>query len=338
MHSPRHAPTIARFVVGFGPILAALCALACWLSPATARADDAPALPQKAAHPAPTEDVDPNDHVKQTFHVGTHIQRLSKLELGPGTFEVDFLVGYRCDKEPCTPRPTVANGEVKGKVELVVDEPLHKVYRIKADLNAEINLSEFPFDHHELPIQLADRDGLDVILIADPKELAGKDDFTLAGWEVVSTTSKVESDELGDGLTAQLLVRAVTVKRPGIAAVVKNFLPAFVMVLVLFVSMFMKPKMAAPRLAAGTGSFVAVIMFHNIAAGQLPPLGFLTVLDKFMLSLYLLWVLHITVSVLILRADDAKDEALGLKLYNASFVVLPLVALTGWLLVFLRVV
>lgn len=291
----------------------------------------------KKGKAAEAEENDPDDHTPQTFHVGIHIQRLSKLELGPGTFEADFLVGYRCDKEPCKPRPALSNGDIKGKPELLVDEPLHKIYRIKAELTANIDLGDFPFDSHELVVELMDHDGLDVTFVPDTKEMAGKSDIALPGWEITGTDAKVTSEDLGGGLKDQNFEMTIHVHRPRLAVLAKNFLPAFVMVLVLFVSLFMKPKMAPARLAAGTGSFVAVIMFHNTAANQLPPLGFLTLLDKFMFSLYLLWVIHITLSVLILRAEDAKNEAMGAKIYKSAFAVLPVVGILSWVLVFLRV-
>ena len=110
------------------------------------------------------------------------------------------------------------------------------------------------------------------------------------------------------------------------------------MVFVLFISLFMKAKMAAPRLAAGTGSFVAVIMFHNTSVGQLPPLGFLTSMDKFMLGLYAIWIIHIAFSVAILRADEQKNEGLCATLYKVAWIVVPLAFLIDAGLVLARVI
>jgi hypothetical protein len=288
---------------------------------------------------AKEEEAEPDPDVKHpvTYEIGVNVQRLSKFELGPGTFEADFLVSYTFKSEPCKPHIALANGEIKGKPDPVVDDPLHKVYRIKAELSTEVDVSDFPFDAHVLEIDIADRDEGDITFVAS-KESSDVNDVKLAGWNIEGTTSTVESEDLGGGLKASHFVYAVDLKRPGLAAFAKNFLPAFTMVLVLFIALFMKPKMAAARLAAGTGSFVAVIMFHNTAAGQLPPLGFLTRLDKFMFSLYLVWLLHITFSILILRADEKKDEAMGEKLYKTAWMAVPGLAVLGWLLVFAKIV
>ena len=301
----------------------------------------APAAPAAAPAAAPSPkaaaddsaEPDPKDHSPVKYSVSVNVQKISKFELGPGTFDADFLVAYKCDKQPCKPSVQLGNGEIKGKPELIHDEPLHKLYRVKAELSADVDVSDFPFDHHALMIDVGDKDATDVTFAVDE---AGKPDFSdvkIPGWQPVSDHVEVVSEDVGDGLKVSHYHYEIDIQRPVVAAVAKNLLPAFVMVLVLLVSLFMKPKMAAARLAAGTGSFVAVIMFHNTAAGQLPPLGFLTRLDKFMFTLYMLWLIHIAFSIAILRADEKKDEALGEKLYKLAWRLLPAVAIVAWVLV-----
>ncbi len=283
------------------------------------------------------DDPDPNDHHPIKYEVGINVQKIHKFELGPGTFEAEFLVTYHCATAPCKPHMTLFNGEIKGKPDSVVDEPLHKVYRVKAELSAEIDISEFPFDQHELEIDLGDHDE-DAVFVANAKDAPNPaDDVRIPGWNVTGGEAKVTTEKLDDGINVSHYSYAVDVKRPIVAAVAKNFLPALTMVLVLFVSLFMKPKMAPARLAAGTGSFVAVIMFHNTASAQLPPLGFFTRLDKFMFTLYLLWLVHIAFSVAILRADEQKNDELGAKLYKYAWIVCPILVLTEWGLVFGKV-
>jgi len=307
---------------------------------ASAAPTAAPAAPD-AAPKVSAEDAaeaEAKDHTPVRYEMSLNIQKVSKLELGPGTFDADFLLSYRCDKAPCKPSIALENGEIKGKPEKLVDEPLRKVFRVKAELAADIDLSDFPFDHHILTIDVVDHDATDVTFVVDDEEKGDASDVKIPGWEVVGDHTEVEAEDIGSGLKVSHYQYGVEVKRPTIAAIAKNLMPAMVMVLVLLVSLFMKPKMAPARLAAGTGSFVAVIMFHNTAANQLPPLGFLTLLDKFMFSLYLLWLVHISFSIGILRADEKKDEALSDKLYRLAWKVLPAVAAVAWGIVFSKLV
>ncbi len=280
---------------------------------------------------------DPNSKVALKYDVGINVQKMTKLELGPGTFEADFLVSYHCAAAPCEPHIDIFNGEIKGKPDKVVDEPLHKVYRVKAELTADIDVSGFPFDQHTLGIDLGDRDE-NVVFTANAADAPEPTDIKIAGWDVKQGHAAVTSEELGGGIKSSHYVYGVTVGRPMLAAVAKNFLPALTMLFVLFVALVMRPKMATPRLAAGTGSFVAVIMFHNTAAAQLPPLGFFTLLDKFMFSLYLVWLVHIVFSVLIMRAEDQKNEKLSEKLYRLALIVVPVLAVVEWGLIFSRVI
>lgn len=305
---------------------------------ASATAEAAPADKAKGSeeHKA-SDEPDSKDRRPLKYEVGVNVQKLTKLELGPGTFEADFLVAYHCAAEPCDPHLELYNGEIKGKPDKVVDDPLHKVYRVKAELSANIDVSRFPLDEHELVIDLGDQDE-DVTFTANAKDAPDPTDVVLAGWDIKSGHAEVTAEDLGDGLKASHYTYATTVGRPTFAAIAKNFLPALTMVFVLLVSLFMRPKMAAPRLAAGTGSFVAVIMFHNTAAAQLPPLGFFTLLDKFMFSLYLVWLAHIVFSVLIIRAEDQKNEKRSDSLYRIALVAVPVLCVVGWGLVFGKVV
>lgn len=301
--------------------------------PAAGAHDAVPAEKTKA-----TDDPDPSDHHPTKYEVGINVQKMTKLELGPGTFDADFLVSYRCSEAPCDPHMQLFNGEIKGKPDKIVDDKLHKVYRVKAELTAGIDVSQFPFDQHTLAIDLGDRDEADVTFTANTKDAPEPTDIKIFGWDVMHGDAEVTSEDLGEGLKASHYVYGVTVRRPVLAAVAKNFLPALTMVFVLFIALIMRPKMAPARLAAGTGSFVAVIMFHNTAAAQLPPLAFFTLLDKFMFSLYVLWLVHIVFSVLILRSEDQKDEKASDKLYRTALIAVPVLAVVEWAIVFSKIV
>ena len=330
-----------RLILSIAASLLTMLALA-----APAYADPAPPTSASAAaHPhadpkgAEKDDDEPDAtvHHPVKYEVGINVQKLTKLELGPGTFEADFILSYHCSGPPCTPHIHLYNGDIKGKPDKIVDEPLHKVFRVKAELTTEVDVSDFPFDAHELQIDLGDGDEDDVTMVANAKDAPDPTDVKIPGWDVIGGVAAVEVEDVGEGIKVSHYVYTVTVKRPSLAAFAKNFLPAFTMCFVLFISLFMKPKMAAARLAAGTGSFVAVIMFHNTASAQLPPLSFFTRLDKFMFTLYFLWLVHIAFSIMILRADEQKNEKRGEALYKAAWIAVPLIAITEWALVFTKV-
>src|SRR5258706_14034069 len=157
-------------------LLAILCTLALIVCSTRAQAEGAADAGKPAGGggaqgdkppPKGDEEPDPDEHIPMNFMVGIDVARLSKLEVGPGTFEADFLVSIHCKAPPCKPSLYLYNGEIKGKPELLVDDDLHIVYRVKAELTAYVELNEFPFDKHILTIELGDRDALDVKIEVD---------------------------------------------------------------------------------------------------------------------------------------------------------------------------
>jgi hypothetical protein len=89
--------------------------------------------------------------------VGVAVTGMEKLDIAVGTFNAEVTVSVHCDREPCKPDFDVYNGKLTGKPEKLHDEPLFKKYKLKAELSGLIDLSEYPFDKHKLPIVLYDK-------------------------------------------------------------------------------------------------------------------------------------------------------------------------------------
>src|SRR5437868_2227568 len=60
--------------------------------------DAAPATPAHDAEAAPAE-----HHGPITMKVGIELEKLTKFELGPGTYNAEFVLSFKCEHEPCKP-------------------------------------------------------------------------------------------------------------------------------------------------------------------------------------------------------------------------------------------
>src|SRR5579883_3450784 len=104
--------------------------------------------PFALAAPPPSPDAEAEDklppkHDPVTMKVGVVATELNKFDLANGSYNVEFIATVRCDHEPCNPDLDVANGEIAGKPEKLHDEPLFKVFKVKAELAAVVDLSEY---------------------------------------------------------------------------------------------------------------------------------------------------------------------------------------------------
>lgn len=334
--------------------------LALFTLSAFASAAPDPAHPDPHAKPEPKKPDDPAaaapktddgaDEPMPTHHepvkmkIGIAVTSMEKLDLAVGTFNAEFTISVHCDREPCKPNIDVLNGKLTGKPEKLHDEKLFKKYKMKAELSGLIDLSEYPFDSHQLPIVIYDSSDAEQItyeIDADPAHthiMEGPHHLKLPGWELVKWEADIEVEDEGDGEKMSMVYFNVDIKRPALAAFAKGLIPILIMLLVAGFQLLLRPKGAAGRLAGSTVTLSAAVMFHVGQLVSLPSVGYLTRLDKFMLVTYLVILVHIGFNVAIVRADEAKNENRANLFYLVASGVVPGLALIGWLTVFLKLV
>jgi hypothetical protein len=278
-------------------------------------------------------------HGPVTMTVGVMVLELNKFDLAQGTYQTEFLATVHCDREPCKPDLDVANGKITGKPEKLHDETLFKIFKMKAELSAVIDLSSYPFDNHALPIVLEDRSDPEEVTFELDKDRSGvKDDIKLPGWDVTQWAATIEKDDVGDGTKISQIHFAIEAQRPTMMATFKSIVPVAIMIFVAAFTLLLKPKSAAGRLGTATGGLMSIVMFQVGQVGSLPPIGYLTRLDKFMIATYLVYLVNIGLSVAMVRFEDKKKEKHSELAYLVAAGAVPGVALIAWAAVFMKLV
>ena len=302
----------------------------------------APAKETKAAHEAEEAEPEP-----QSMALVVFLEKLTKFDLGQGIYNGELYLVFHCEKEPCKPDPHPTNGKFASREQEKSGDPLVKIFKVKAELEATIDLSEFPFDSHRLPMSLEDKNEA-VSYHFDPELNAAylkqmglsstvNPDVKLPGWNVdKDMRAHVVKNTIG-ATTDEQLVFEIAIARPTTASMFKTLVPVFFMVFVAGFTLLLKPKSDAGRLSAATGGLMTVVMFHLSATSSLPPLGYLTRMDKFMIATYVVYLLNIMFAVVIVRLDEKKSERQAELAYLVALGSIPGVALLAWLTVFLKV-
>lgn len=272
--------------------------------------------------------------------LGIVLNGVTKLDLGAGTYQAEFGAIVTClGDRPCKPDLDAENGKLTTK-ELIVDKPELKVYRMRGEFTANVDLSEFPFDRHELPLVLHDR-SFKTILERDPAPEASKIDvdMRIPGWSLLGLEWTQDDEVVVPGeLVHSAAGVSLRIERPRVASFFKSLVPLAFMIFVAGFSLLLKPKSAAGRLTTATGALMTVVMYHVSATSQLPPLGYMTRFDKFMLATYLVYLVNIGLAIALVRLDDAKNETLSLRVYHVAQGLVPGLALALSTLVFGRLV
>jgi hypothetical protein len=257
--------------------------------------------------------------------VGIYVLNLGKLDTSSGTFTVDFYLILSSDKPVTIDKFEFSNGRATS-LEKSVDDPMDKFYRIQASLGNTLNLSRYPFDRHQLTIELEDKEQtINSLVYQVSREDSGLDpSVKLAGWNITGWDAAVNQHYYAPWQTNfSKYIFSIGIQRSDLAAILKTILPAFIIVVVGLLSLVLSPDKIIPRLTLNTGAFTSAVLFHLNMTSSLPPLGYLTLGDRFMIFNYLaLSLALISTLVALYFVDKKKNESAG-RIHTIALIVVP---------------
>jgi hypothetical protein len=258
--------------------------------------------------------------------VGVYILNLGKLDTSNGSFTADFYMSFDSDKASDPSKFEFFNGRATS-VDKSVDEPASKFYRIQASLADTLNLSRYPFDRHTLTIELEDKEQT---INSQVYEVSMKDSgldpaVKLSGWDITGWNAHVEDHYyVPYDTTFSKYVFEIQIQRSDLAAILKTILPAFIIVVVGLLSLALSPDKIIPRLTLTTGAFTSAVLFHLNMTSSLPPLGYLTLGDRFMIFNYLALTLALISTLVALYFVDRKRTDSANRVHTLALFLVPI--------------
>ena len=259
--------------------------------------------------------------------VGVYVLNLGKLDTSTGSFSIDFYLSLTSDKPVTLDKFEFSNGRASS-IDKSVDDPTEKFYRIQASLSDTLNLSRYPFDHHELTVELEDKEQtVNTLVYQMSREDSGLDPAVkLAGWDIVGWDAAISQHYYAPWATTfSKYIFSIQIQRSDLAAILKTILPAFIIVLVGLLSLVLSPDKIIPRLTLNTGAFTGAVLFHLNMTSSLPPLGYLTLGDRFMIFNYFALSLTLISTLIALYYVDKKQNAKANKIHYIALIAVPII-------------
>jgi hypothetical protein len=203
---------------------------------------------------AADDDALPPKHEPVTMKVGVELESISKFDIANQTFNVELNVNVTCDREPCHPDLDIKNGSIQGKPEKLHDEPLEKRFKIKAEVDGYIDLTEYPHDDHALLVMLQDKGDPEQVKYDVDYEFTGMNPrVRIPGWDIDEDAPAKDmivarTDNVGDEKEPELVsyvAFGIRVHRPRMASTFKTLVPPCFMLFVAAFALLLKPKSAA---------------------------------------------------------------------------------------------
>jgi hypothetical protein len=266
--------------------------------------------------------------------VGLYLLNLGKFDITTGSFTADFYLSFKCDSTCPEIDFEFMNGRASS-IDKMIDTENEKFYRIQANLNSPVDLKQFPFDKQQMQIIIEDKTlPIQKLRFVPNTEESGIDNsIAFTGWSLEGYQVEEKRHDYDIyGETYSQYVFTIPITRIIINAVIKTFLPIIFIVIVMLSSFFLDLDKVITRLGMAGSALVASVMFHISISNQIPPVGYLTFADKFMLVTYFIILLTFGMNVLLLKLIERNKKGFAEKLhryteYSMFFIVAFLYAL-----------
>ncbi|WP_172328393.1 hypothetical protein [Mangrovicoccus sp. HB161399] len=230
----------------------------------------------------------------------------------------------------------------RNQVEVEAGGRVRYVQRYTGWISSYHRLERFPFDRQNFEIRIVPPDlGPDELVLspsAEPTRIAER--LNVEGWEVegVTLTSQVRQLAALDG-PASVLALTITAKREATYYIYRVLLPLSFVVAMSWSIFWGAPERFEFRIGLGATAMLTAIAFSLSIAGQLPTLGYLTVMDKMLIwavGLVFLSMAESLVAWLVNKGGEgrAPDKPAARRLDRASRYVFPLLLFGGWAAIF----
>lgn len=268
----------------------------------------------------------PSTSGAEIVKVGIYVINVGRLDISTGTFTVDFYLTLRCD-EPCDPTNFEFMNGRSPFVDQQWDGPEEKIFRIQASLTAHLDLRGYPFDSHDLTISLEDTNLTteELVYVVDPETSGIDPAVSVAGWQLSSDWDAEVDDHYYPPWdeTYSRYSFSIPIKRATLSAVLKSFLPAIAIVITGLLALFISPVDILARLTINTSAFVGSVLFHLNLTSSVPPLGYLTYADKFMIVNYLALLTALVATVAVMLLTRAGKEGSVARVHTIFLITTP---------------
>lgn len=212
-------------------------------------------------------------------------------QVDSGQYKVDFYLTFTCKTNCTTDSFEFVNGRAETST-LIYDNGTEKDYRILGDFTEDVSLKDYPFDTHHLAIVMED-DQLtttDLVYVADVGHTALDPEAKFYGWDVQGWNASVTDHYYPVfGETYSRYTYQINIKRISEDSLLKIFLPVLLIFLTGLIAIFLSPSdpnIFAGRIGLVVSALIAETVFYFAIVGSLPPVGYLTFFDEFMLVTY----------------------------------------------------
>lgn len=156
-----------------------------------------------------------------------------------------------------------------------------------------------------------------LVYVADPD--SSKDaGVNVVGWDLTGFNVYATEHTFSDNAMSNF-VFDLQVTRPFFSSLVKNVLPVTIITIIGLLTFLMHPKNFGQRIGLAVSTLMSASAAHLSLLNALPPTGYLTLADRMMIIVYIIFLFNLASSVWIMRLVDGNRMEDAIK-FNGNAV------------------
>lgn len=261
--------------------------------------------------------------------VGVYLVNIGKIDIQTGSYDLDFYVWFassdpRTDFTAERPRYDFTNA-LRFTAEPVRVEPDYYEARVRGTFIKNMDFRNYPFDKQEVTVEVEGFEPVEQLVFAPDEQASGFDRLVnVPGWNLGGSRSEVTVHEYPDS-TYSRYVFTFVIERAALSSFLKTIFPVLIITTIAMLAFWMSPTNFAPRIGLAASTLLAAVAAHLNAANQLPPIGYLTLIDKVMIIVYALFLNNLLSMVMQMRLVDHKKEQDAIKVNARMRRLMPVI-------------
>lgn len=258
--------------------------------------------------------------------VGMYINDIQSIDLHSYSFVADVYVWFRDKDAQIIPGKSFEWMNMfapDDHVQTDIDpEPVpqsdgsaYQVFRHQGPFAAKFSVKTYPFDAHNLTIEIEDQEFAASRLLYSVDQVAINPDISLPGFIIGEPTMEIRNSpypttfgdtDLAEPEAYSRAVVTVPISRPVVSGITKSLLPVFIVVLVAAAALLLKPEHIEARVGLSITALLTLVALQFSAQAGLPDVGYLLMLDQIYLASY--GFVLLVVALLVMTTGNAAEE------------------------------
>lgn len=206
------------------------------------------------------------------------------------------------------------------------DGTVLKILRAYGEFTFHEDLSDFPFDHQELHFTIVPSYGIaDVKIVASPEHLGMADQLSVANWKIALDGSRSSEHYVAtiDRNMSRLDVVFQARRLTGFYTW-QLLVPLILVVMMTWTVFWIPQEFVPPRVGLVATSMLTLIAYRFAMSSILPPIAYLTRLDKFMVASSVLVFAALAAATAVTYFDGRGNSVTASRINTASRALAPL--------------